>query len=398
MPVRKSGPLLNHPIFRFMDPVRQRNILTGAIGRAIALVLLLNIPCGNMRAAPEATLNGVGYIGLKSVAGRLGMTRQWILPNRQMVLQSDWTRLEFESDERRIMLNGIRVYLGYPIAARGSDLFVSESDFEIAMRPILTPQAFPEVPKLYRIVIDPGHGGKDPGTRSAGRIVFEKNLALDISRRLRGQLAARGYAVSMTRDSDEFVELENRAAIANRLGADLFLSIHLNAVGTTSVAGIETYAFTPSGQSSTRNGKLRAGDNKSHPGNRNDPWNALVGYYVQREMVQSLEAPDRGLKRARWEVLKTLNCPGLLIETGFLTNPKEASKMRSSGYREEVATAIANGVFRYQKTLNRIRGLTSVGAKGPDAVRRVPEEPTAGGGFIRLARDENGISDDESSH
>jgi N-acetylmuramoyl-L-alanine amidase len=325
----------------------------------MTVVVFLFWPFCGVVAGAAVSINGVRYIGLESVAERLGMDRKWVQANREIVLYSDWTRLEFNADDRYFDLNGTRVYLAYPVALRGADLYICESDFEAAVRPILTPQVHRSVPRLYRVVIDPGHGGKDPGARGAAKKLKEKDLALDISRRLQAKLAARGYSVSLTRDGDEFVKLGTRAAIANRLRADLFLSIHLNAVGTTSVAGVETYAFTPAGQPSTRSGGSRPADEKRYPGNRKDPWNALIGYYVQSELVKSLGARDRGLKRARWEVLKTLNCPGLLIETGFLTNPGEAQKMKDSRYRDKIADAIAQGVYRYQKTLNRIRGLSS---------------------------------------
>ncbi len=329
-------------------------------------VLLFSI-AGLIGALDGATLkvNGTEYVSLRTVAERLGMKRQWVVMGKQMILRSDWTRMEFRVNDRDIRINGIRVYLGSPVAFRQGDLNISKLDLEYTVSPVLTPQIYSKVPKLYRIVLDAGHGGKDPGTQNKKQGLEEKTLVLDISQRLGLLLQNMGYEVEYTRKSDRFIRLDERPRLANRLKADLFLSVHLNGTASGSVNGSETYAFTPRNQPSTKNSKLSASDRRFYPGNRNNEWSTLVGYYVQRELTNSLKTPDRGLKRGRWDVLRTLECPGLLIEAAFVTNSKEARMLKTQAYRQRIAQAIATGVFRYQRTINRLRG-KSVGAESKD--------------------------------
>ncbi len=300
-------------------------------------------------------INGVQYISLSDLAGDFGMRREWVHPFSQAVLRAKNIRMEMEEHKRHFTLNQCKVHMGFPVARKGADLFVSERDYRDALKPLLTPQVFLPVPKLYRIVLDPGHGGKDPGARNLRLGLREKDLTLDLGMRLRKILRSRGYEVLMTREDDRFLDLEERAAFANRAKADLFISLHFNASRVRRVNGVECFVFTPRNQPSSARSKIYAADRRGYPANRNDTWNLLAGYYIQRRLVRELKTEDRGVKRARFAVLKALNCPGLLAEPGFLSNPGEAARLRNSGYREHVAQAIADGVHIYQLTLNRLR-------------------------------------------
>ena len=308
---------------------------------------------------PEAwgnvKFNGVDYLSLKNVAANLGMKRSWVKNKETMTLTSKWSRLDFEVDKRDIKLNGIRVFLGYPVALNGLDLYISELDYKHNVIPILTPQKIPNVPKLYHIVIDPGHGGKDPGSVNNTLKMKEKTLAFDIAIRLKKILEEQNYRVTLTRKSDKFIELDKRPAIANALKADLFISIHLNSHKSNKVQGLETYVFTPHNQPSTGRKTLHSSDRRYNPSNRQNAWNTLVGYYVQRELIRELPTPDRGLKRARFIFLKELNCPGLIVEGGFISNAIESRNLGAANYRQRIAQAVADGLMRYQKTLNRLR-------------------------------------------
>lgn len=329
--------------------------LRDGLGYVLVAFVLMQV-VSTVRGDGTISLNGTKYCSLKSVAAQLGMQKKWIVSNKRLILKSQWTQMEFSVHDRDMAINGFKVYLGYPVAFRRGDLYLSEIDFKQTMAPILTPQIFQDVPKLYHIVLDAGHGGKDPGSQNRRVGLQEKILTLNISKRLGSILRKMGYKVTYTRSGDQFLELSERARLANQSKADLFLSIHLNGAESTAVKGSETYVFTPNGQPSTRNAKVRSSDRKQHPANRNNVWSTLAGYYVHRELVKSLDTVDRGLKRARFGVLRPLNCPGLLIEAGFLTNSGEARKLKNSAYRQRIAQAIANGVAVYQKTINRLPG------------------------------------------
>lgn len=209
------------------------------------------------------------------------------------------------------------------------------------------------------IVIDPGHGGKDPGAfRSDTR--KERTIVLSISKKLREILTQRGYTVLMTRDTNRFIPLRERTAFAIQRKADLFLSIHANGSESPKARGIETYYLdvastdkaseiiaarenADSGYSIQELEKLLKGiiqESKSEDSRR------LAGY-VQRALVQATGALDRGVKHARFVVLIGTNVPAVLIETGFVSNPTEGRKLTTSAYQHKIATAIAEGVDRF---------------------------------------------------
>ncbi len=277
-----------------------------------------------------------------------------------------WTRSQFtveaEKNRRHLSLGGVRLYIGYPIVEDNSRLYIARRDLDKTVIPVLAPRATPAPPRLKTIVLDAGHGGKDPGKQNFSLGLNEKVVALDVVQRLRFILESRGYRVFVTRNRDSFIELNDRSAFANRQKADLFISVHFNA-GPANVTGVETYCLTPAGQHST-NDAGSAGDTSEEFGNRNDPWNVLLGYYVQKTLVDKLDADDRGVRRARFAVLRDIACPGVLIECGFMSNPGEAAKIGTPIYREKLAQGIADAVGLYH---NRVTRLVAKPAAKPTA-------------------------------
>ncbi len=322
--------------------------------RPFALLLFLFLAWSTLGA--ETKINGSSYVGLSSIARELGMTHAWVAREKEVLLYTRITRMEFTLHKRWLTLNGERIFLGLPIALHKGELMISQRDYDTTVKPLLTPSRFSPVPKLYRIVIDPGHGGNDPGAESKDKKLNEKILTIDIALRLKRKLETYGYKVILTRTSDKYVPLASRPAVANKYDADLFVSIHFNAVGDSAVGGVETFVMTPQWLPSTSASKVTSSARRSYPGNANDPWNLLAGYFMQASMVRHLQADDRGLKRARFAVLKDLNCPGVLVECGFLTNASDAYKLRSEAYREKIANSLLEGILLYQKKLNILRG------------------------------------------
>lgn len=318
------------------------------------LCLLLLCLFGLPARSAGLELKGIDYTPLKEVAGRLGMKAAWIDEGETLELKSQWTSLVFKLHKREFLLNGIRVHLGFPVAERRGQLYLSESDYTHQLQPILTPQVFGHPPAVRHIMIDPGHGGEDPGARNSALQLTEKHLALDLAKRLRKHLQAEGLQVSLTRETDRFIPLDERGPIANESGADLFLSLHFNASVKKGVSGVETFAFTPPFQPSTSRSKLHSSDRRRYAGNTHDPWNALLGYYVQRSLKEALPTEDRGLKRARFAVLRDLKIPGLLIEGGFVSHAHEGRNVGSAGYRDQIVEGIARGLEVYLQTVERL--------------------------------------------
>lgn len=172
--------------------------------------------------------------------------------------------------------------------------------------------------------IDAGHGGRDPGAIGIGGL-RETDVVLDISEEVARILEQQGAQVRMTRRSDNFVSLQGRANMANRAGADVFVSIHANAVGnrSTSVNGAETFHYpgSSSGYSLARS--------------------------IQSRVIRDTNMRNRGVKSARFYVLKYTNMPAALVEVGFVTGSQDAARLRNPAFRREMAESIAKGIIDY---------------------------------------------------
>ena len=223
-------------------------------------------------------------------------------------------------------------------------------DVVTALNPVVSPSRTPGR-TVKTICIDPGHGGKDPGNREGRQ--QEKTYTLLLARELGKQLSAAGFNVAMTRSSDTFIELPTRPELAKRRRADLMLSLHFNAVGSpggSSVQGAEVYCLTPARASST-NARGEGAGTGAFPGNQHDSKNMLLAYHVQKALVHRLGAQDRGVKRARFAVLRSAEMPTVLIEGGFMTHPGEAKKIYDATYRRKMAEAILEAVLAYRKAV-----------------------------------------------
>ena len=209
------------------------------------------------------------------------------------------------------------------------------------------------------IVIDPGHGGKDPGALG-GNNLQEKGIVLSISQKLREILTAKGYTVLMTRDTNRFIPLKERTAFATRHKADLFLSIHANGSENPRANGIETY-YLDVVSTDKASEKIAARENVNSGYSIQELETLLEGLiresksadskrlarHVQDTLVQNTGAVDRGVKHARFVVLIGTKVPAILIETGFVSNPVEGRKLTTSAYQRKVAAAIAQGVDKF---------------------------------------------------
>jgi N-acetylmuramoyl-L-alanine amidase len=257
-------------------------------------------------------------------------------------------RLVATAQRREVMLDGVKHWLNEPAIEAGGQVWVAKMDVLKTVDPVLRPSQFRSTPPVKVIVLDPGHGGADRGTRSAtGR--NEKEFTLDVAKRVEARLAGRGAKVYLTRRGDSTLSLEARTRYAANRRADLFVSIHFNAaVGAAS--GIETFCLPPAGAASTASRQVRAGDGQPRPANRFDAENVWLGHLIQKSLVQRTGASDRGVRRARFQVLRDATCPAALVECGFLSNTAEAKRIYTTSYRDALAKAIADAILEYKKS------------------------------------------------
>ncbi len=313
-------------------------------------------------------LQDADYVSVNDLAKHYGLKSAWFKPGFTRTLaDARGIRLKFETKERDFYFDGVRVFLGAPVLLHQGELWVSKLDVIKTVAPLLRPEdqlaALPAaVPKL--IVLDAGHGGTDPGKQNLKLKLDEKDMTLDVTQRLRKILELRGYRVLLTRDKDvrfsnsPAIDLPWRAEIANKAGADLFLSIHFNAVDPRDaqrVSGSETYVLTPELMVSTQPESDKSMVREKYPGNRHDAANAMLGYSLHQQLITGLKTSDRGYKRYRYAVLRTLNCPGALVEAAYLSNDTEAARVGTPEFRQQIAEAIANGVQTYSTTLAGLR-------------------------------------------
>ena len=178
------------------------------------------------------------------------------------------------------------------------------------------------------VVIDMGHGGKDQGTQSLNKKIIEKDITLNIGNKVIDKLKNdENIKVVATRDSDEFISLQERNKIAEQNDAELFISIHANASGDSlqSAQGIETFYWSD--------------DDDSYK----------VAQLIHDNMIKNTKAYDRGIKKGNYQVLRDANYPAILIETGFLTNYLESINLSNNNYQSQIANAIVYGIKEYFK-------------------------------------------------
>lgn len=314
-------------------------------------ILILAVWLPPLRAA---TINGQNYVSLGRWGRDHDLHADWIKRGDEIALANKTTRLVFNVNSAEAEINGVNVRLSFPVAGVKGTALIAQFDLDSAVRPLLFPASYVDHDKIRTICLDPGHGGKDTGNR-VRRFYWhdEKTYTLDLALELRKQLEKAGFKVVLTRHKDVYVGLSERAAIANKSGADLFISLHFNATRTdkNAVQGIETYCITPVGAASS-NAQGRGSDHSATIGNIYERRSLLFAYQMQKSLVHHLSANDRDVRRARFEVLRDTRMPAILIEGGYMTNPSEGRKIFSSSYRERMAAAIVDGIQAYQKLSN----------------------------------------------
>ncbi len=232
--------------------------------------------------------------------------------------------------------------IAHPPRLVGGVPYMHALDLQKTLQPALNGTL--DLPPGHRvIVIDPGHGGRDSGTKNAFGPNHEKVYTLDWAHRLEAILAGHGWTVVLTRTNDADVPLADRVAIAERAQASIFLSLHFNSgQPSTEMNGLETYCLTPVGLPSNLRRDFDDDPRQIHPNNTYDQANFLLASRLHRSLLQVTGATDRGVRRARFmTVLRGQNRPAVLIEGGYLSNPTESRRIATPAYRQLLAEAVA---------------------------------------------------------
>lgn len=270
--------------------------------------------------------------------------------------------VSLKANQQDFYVNNYRYVLSHPVREAGGGLMISSVDMRKLVDPVLRPR-FSAQNRLRTVVIDPGHGGHDAGAVSA--YAKEKDLNLAVARKLRTMLENQGYRVVMTRDGDYFLTLQQRVAIANSVPDSVFVSIHHNS-GRRAASGIETFTLAPQGTTSPFARSRRFDD---LAGNNQDSENIALATAVHSRAIRSSGAIDRGIQRARFSVLCTINRPAILFEGGFVSNPEECRKMATGAYQNLLAHSICQGIVAYNNTVCKPARKVAAATSGSGRVR-----------------------------
>ncbi len=304
-------------------------------------LLLLHL-CGPVHADTPfpwspVTINHKEYIPLTTIRQFYHFDQETINGNR-VQLQNRTATVDLTVGDQAARINGVRFFLSDPIKTRHQTPHLSKLDLTSLIDPVLRPHQIKQAPSFDTVVLDPGHGGSDQG--SAG---LEAKHTLAVALLIQEILGKKAYKVIMTRTGNERVPLPSRVGIINRQNNAIVISLHFNS-GRKEVSGFETYVVSarqphPAGQASV----------------------ALAAAVHTRSLMQLNHARsghhfrtlDRGIRHARFRLLKDSKHPIILIEAGFLTHKKEASLITTKAYQQTLADAIAQGIADYRISISK---------------------------------------------
>lgn len=323
---------------------------------------------------PSYSLNGTTYYALAPLCELKGISLKYDTFSRTANLLKDNHSIDLMVSDNLILVDKRAVLLDHPIDIYQGVIVVpvkfKEQILDTLFKPVKAVASrrggSPFSSVIKKVVIDPGHGGYDPGAIGRRTGLREKDVNLDIAKRLASRLRADGIEVVMTRSTDKFIPLGTRVNIANNSKADIFISIHSNASRTSSLYGFEVYYVSPSVSDSSRasyaakNAYLNLDSSCFASQSQNLKtilWDMIYTYnraesinlsrYVCRSAADNLNVRVLGVKDARFAVLRGARMPAILVEVGFLSNPKEEQLLKDGYYREKLSQSIRDGLCNY---------------------------------------------------
>jgi len=332
----------------------------------ITILVLMNAGCATVSRQPVVSAHKENY--LKDICARNGVYWQWDHVSQVATLGYRGIKAEVLVGSDLVIVDKERITLSAPVRVVRSAVVVPidfQSKVISRLRQRATEQKRYGITQIRSIIIDAGHGGKDPG--AIGRSgEYEKKVVLDISMRLKKILQDKGIKVRMTRERDEFISLQKRTEIASRSKADLFISVHANSSPIRSIHGLEVYTSKYLGFKD-RNAQQRKTNQRlmfnrlSMKRGASDVENIVsdmlythkqaeaktLAKQLAKKTAKHIKTKNRGEKESRFYVVKNTLIPAILVEVGFLSNPKESKLLQTSKYRQRVARGIAESILDY---------------------------------------------------
>ncbi len=299
-------------------------------------------------------IGGRDYVSVESLKKFYSFTKLTRTGN-SVVLENSKVEMKLKVGGNECLMNNVKFVFSNSVATSGNKVYVSRIDLAKLIDPVLRPNFIKNAGDFRTVILDAGHGGKDPGATNT--LGTEANYNVRLAARLKGLLEAKGFKVKMIRDTDRYYSLQERVNIANSVKENaIFLSLHFNSGGTrgSSARGIETFTLSPPGVSHYGSG-LKASDAVAKTGNEHDSANiafatALHGSVLRRLGENTL---DRGIKRARFSVLSGVKHPAVLFEGGFMSHPYEARLIANDSYQKAIAAGMVDAIARYRYAVGR---------------------------------------------
>ncbi len=258
-------------------------------------------------------VNGHDYLTIENISKFYGLPAEVTSSGDKVQTETVKNPLEFVGGSREVVINGARSWLCFPLIEQDGKFLVSRTDVAKTIEPLVRPHRVPNVGNVETVVLDPGHGGHDKG--AVCRYGSEKDFALDVARKLCALLQTKGLRVIMTREGDYFVPLDVRAQIANAARNSIFVSIHFNATNDDPDAtGFEIFSFTPRGAPSTSDNAVTPTSLSMQAGTVVDNQSLALSACIYHSLLGHIPEFDRGIKRARFAVLRLTRVPAVLVE------------------------------------------------------------------------------------
>lgn len=269
-----------------------------------------------------------------------------------VVLENAKVEMKLKVGGNECLMNNVKFVFSHAVAASGNTVYVSRIDLAKLIDPVLRPNFINNAGDFRTVILDAGHGGKDPGATNPIGTEAAYNLRLAI--RLKALLEANGFKVKMIRDSERFYSLQERVNIANTVKENaIFVSLHFNS-GGSHARGIETFTLSPPGVSHY-GANLKASDAVARAGNEHDSANIALATAIHGSVLRRLgtNTLDRGIKRARFSVLSGVQHPAVLFEGGFMSHAYEARLIANESYQAAVAQGMVDAIARYRFAVGR---------------------------------------------
>ncbi len=313
--------------------------------------LISNVSAATTGGWDIAKIEGHEYVSVESIKQFYNFTKL-SRSGAKIILENAKVEMKFNAGGNECLMNNVKFVFSHPVSMIGEKAYVSRIDLAKLIDPVLRPNFIQNAGDFRTVVLDPGHGGKDPGaTNGLGN---EADYNLKVAGLVKTQLQLKGFKVIMTRESDKYLSLQERVSLANSVKENaVYVSIHFNS-GSRAARGIETFTLSPPGVSHYGS-DWKATDNMTRAGNEHDSANIALATSVHGSILRRLgkNTFDRGIKRARFSVLSGVVHPAILLEGGFMTHPYEARLIGNPDYQNAIANGVVDAIGKYRFAVSR---------------------------------------------